>query len=88
MLVRTAAQPYGSGRNVRIDVEDNGGWIQKEILARVFDPFFTTKDPDQGTELGLAISKSIVEGFGGTIEIQSEAGHGTTVTILLPEVTI
>ena len=58
--------------------------IPHEIVAKVFDPFFTTKDPDKGTGLGLAISKTIVGDFGITLAIDSTAGVGTTVCILLP----
>jgi len=69
---------------VRVEVEDNGTGISAEIAQRVFDPFFTTKDPDQGTGLGLSISRSIIEEFGGRLELQSEPGKGTTVTVFLP----
>ena len=74
----------GSEPQVRIDVIDSGVGISQEILPKVFDPFFTTKDPDKGTGLGLSVSRSIVEEFGGTIQIQSTPGEGTTVSILLP----
>jgi len=57
---------------------------QHKILNRVFDPFFTTKDPDKGTGLGLAVSKSIVESFDGTLTVESAPGEGTTFSITLP----
>jgi PAS domain S-box-containing protein len=69
---------------VKIAVTDYGVGIPKDIIERVFDPFFTTKGPDKGTGLGLSISKSIVEQFGGFINIQSEPGEFTTVVIALP----
>jgi two-component system, NtrC family, sensor histidine kinase HydH len=61
---------------------DNGQGIEPESLARIFEPFYTTK-PD-GTGLGLAISKKIVEGHGGTLEVESTVGQGTIVTVRLP----
>jgi PAS domain S-box-containing protein len=72
------------GQSVTIEVQDNGAGIREDILDKVFDPFFTTKDPDKGTGLGLAICKSIVEGVGGRVHIQSNPGQGTTLTIFLP----
>ena len=73
----------GADRGV-IQVIDEGVGIPPEILPKVFEPFFTTKPPNQGTGIGLAVCKHIVEQFGGTIEIESEPGRGTTVTIVLP----
>ena len=82
--VRTGLKGSGPASQVQIEVVDTGVGIPAEILAKVFDPFFTTKDPDKGTGLGLAISRSIVEEFGGRMEIKSAAGEGTTVRISLP----
>ena len=84
VLVRTALNDRGSVPEVRIEVVDNGPGIPEDIRAKVFDPFFTTKDPDKGTGLGLSISKSIVETFGGRIDIRSTPGERTTVTVTLP----
>lgn len=61
---------------------DSGEGIDAESLIRIFEPFYTTK-PD-GTGLGLAISRKIVEGHGGTLQIESVVGKGTTVMIKLP----
>ncbi len=76
----------GGERLVLIEVVDRGIGIPRENLPRVFDPFFTTKSPDKGTGLGLAVSKSIVEELGGTLEIDSELNLGTTATISLKAV--
>ena len=84
ILLRTFLEGKGQEGHVKIEVIDWGVGIPPEILAKVFDPFFTTKGPDRGTGLGLSISKSIVEQFGGTIQMQSTPGQGTTVTISLP----
>lgn len=72
------------GDNVCVTVADNGHGIPEAIMARIFDPFFTTKAPGKGTGLGLAISSEIVTGSGGTIEVESEVGIGTTFTVRLP----
>ncbi|HEX3598352.1 MAG TPA: ATP-binding protein, partial [Polyangiaceae bacterium] len=66
------------------EVTDNGTGIDAETLPRIFDPFFTTKPVGVGTGLGLPICRNIVEGFGGTINVESRAGVGTTVRIDLP----
>ncbi len=66
------------------EVTDNGTGIAEDILPRVFDPFFTTKPIGIGTGLGLPICRSIVEGFGGKIDVASQVGRGTTVRIELP----
>lgn len=65
-----------------IRFSDSGEGIDAESLTRIFEPFYTTK-PD-GTGLGLAISRRIVEGHGGTLQIESAVGEGTTVIIKLP----
>ena len=63
---------------------DNGPGVSADTLDNIFDPFFTTKQPGKGTGLGLSVSFMIVESMGGTIKAASEAGQGTTMTILLP----
>jgi PAS domain S-box-containing protein len=70
--------------HVRIQVSDDGVGMTAETLQRVFEPFFTTKPLGEGTGMGLASSYGIVTAAGGTIEIESEPGRGTTVTLLLP----
>jgi len=69
-------------RTIRIAITDTGTGIGPEDLPRVFDPYFTTKP--SGTGLGLPIVQKIVEAHGGTIRLESEAGKGTTATLLLP----
>jgi len=71
---------------VRIAVGDEGPGIERELRRKVFDPFFTTKPPGQGTGLGLSISRSIVESYGGTLELDLEAARGARFVIDLPAV--
>jgi len=66
---------------VIVDVQDTGTGIPEAIRDRVFDPFFTTRDVGEGTGLGLAVSHSIVAAHGGTIELDSEPGEGTTFRV-------
>jgi len=65
-------------------VKDNGIGISPENLKNVFRPFFTTKPPGKGTGLGLSVCYGIIENMGGTIEVESEKGVGTTFIITLP----
>ncbi len=71
-----------SGDYVHIVFADSGCGIKKDDLIKVFDPYFTTRD--SGTGLGLSTTHSIVSEHGGHIDIASEVGKGTTVTIILP----
>ena len=58
--------------------------MNRETLARIFEPFFTTKPRPHGSGLGLWISRQIVRELGGDIEVESEAGGGSTFTVVLP----
>jgi signal transduction histidine kinase/CheY-like chemotaxis protein len=69
---------------VRLEVADSGPGIPAALQRRVFDPFFTTKPQGVGSGLGLPLCRSIVEGHGGTIQLASQPGHGTTVSVTLP----
>ncbi len=72
------------GQRVSITIEDSGPGISKDDLKKVFDPFFTTKPVGKGTGLGLSISYGIVREHAGEIDIRSEIGEGTQVSIRLP----
>jgi signal transduction histidine kinase len=67
---------------VAVSFADTGAGIPEEDLGRLFEPLFTTKA--KGIGLGLAVTKTLVEGHGGTIEVQSEVGKGSTFTVRLP----
>ena len=71
------------GPNVRIEVRDTGIGMTEEQAARCLEPFFSTKG-DHGTGLGLAVVYGIIQRHGGTIEIKSEKGEGTTFSLVLP----
>ena len=69
---------------VRVLVSDTGKGIEPDVLPHIFDPFFTTKPVGQGTGLGLSICHTIVSGLGGTIQVESAPGRGSTFTVSLP----
>jgi CheY-like chemotaxis protein len=75
------------GEFVALTIADTGDGIPPDVMAKVFDPFFTTKPDGKGTGLGLSQVHGFVHQSGGTINILSELGQGTRVTIYLPRAT-
>ncbi len=72
-------------RLARVVVSDTGRGISAEHLPRIFDPFFTTKADDwSGVGMGLSVVHKTIEDHGGTIQVQSELGKGTTFTMTFP----
>jgi len=82
-VVSARTRRYGNDQ-VQIVLEDDGIGIPEGDLEQVFDPFFSTRRKGQGTGLGLSIVKNIVEQHEGRIQIESESGGHTTVSIILP----
>jgi signal transduction histidine kinase len=77
-------QTHADHHDAIIEVRDTGSGIPQAIREKIFDPFFTTKPPGEGTGLGLSISYGIVHDHGGSIEVESEEGRGSTFRVKLP----
>lgn len=77
-----ALAEVAGGQRVELTISDTGHGISRDLLPQVFYPYFTTKQG--GTGIGLAISQKIVADHGGTIELESEPGQGTTVRVQIP----
>jgi signal transduction histidine kinase len=75
-----------AGRDVVLEVADDGSGIPRHVLPRIFDPFFTTKPPGRGTGLGLPVSLGIVERHGGHLQVESEEGKGALFRVVLQAV--
>ncbi|MFY0582477.1 sensor histidine kinase [Cystobacter fuscus] len=71
-------------KRVALLVEDNGPGFPPEVLPRLFESFFTTKGPDKGTGLGLALSRELVERFGGTLVAENRPEGGARLRLELP----
>jgi PAS domain S-box-containing protein len=80
IVIRTAVR----GSSVALEVTDNGPGIAAAELPRIWDPFWTTKEEGEGTGLGLSVVHGIVTGHGGTIDVESRIGVGTTFIVSLP----
>jgi two-component system NtrC family sensor kinase len=70
-----------------VEISDTGAGISPENIPKIFEPFFTTKEVGRGTGLGLAVCYGILTEHGGSLDVQSTVGSGTTFTITLPTVT-
>jgi len=82
--ITVLARDNAESRMTEISFQDTGTGIETENLQRIFNPFFTTKPEGEGSGLGLFVAREIVEEHGGTMEVKSAAGQGTTFTIHLP----
>ena len=86
--VRISAEEVrdAEGRWVQLSVTDNGAGMSEEVKRRAFEMFFTTKPRGLGTGLGLALVRKVMERARGRVEIDSELGKGTAVTMVVPAV--
>ncbi len=85
LLIEADQRAESNAQFVVVRMADDGPGIDSEVLPRVFDPFFTTKEVGKGTGLGLTICHSILKECGGSIDIVSEPGEGTTVVLEIPK---
>lgn len=84
LTIKTRNIMTESGEEVRLSISDTGGGMDAEVMERAFEPFFTTKKPGQGTGLGLSQAYGFAAQSGGRLEIASEPGRGTTLSLFLP----
>mgnify|MGYP005835460163 FL=1 len=82
LTVRTALN--AKHREVRVEVEDTGVGIPKELLSQIFEPFFSTKSQDKGVGLGLSVVYGIVKEHRGTIYVKSDVGKGSCFILRFP----
>jgi signal transduction histidine kinase len=85
--VRISASLEPEGEFVRVSVEDEGQGMTGEVRERVTEPFFTTRLATGGTGLGLSICARIIQHHSGRMEIESQPGIGTKVSVWLPVAT-
>ncbi len=74
------------GASVDIAIRDTGPGMPEEILRRVGEPFFTTKQPGEGTGLGIFLARAVLDRIGGSLDLSSIVGEGTTARVILPRV--
>jgi two-component system sensor histidine kinase RegB len=72
------------GDVLAVSIRDRGPGISSEVMARIGEPFYTTKQPGRGMGLGLFLARAVIEGVGGTLQIDSTPGGGTEVRVRLP----
>jgi len=91
---RTAMQKKGGrltlaarkkDQQVVVEITDTGEGIAPDILPRIFEPFFTTKQIWSNTGLGLSVAYRVVADHGGSIEVESQPGAGSTFRVILPQ---
>ena len=83
-IVQVCTRLDANTERAELQVADSGAGIPQEQIAQIFDPFFTTKEEGKGVGLGLWVVYGIVENHGGTIDVHSEIGKGTTFVVRLP----
>ena len=82
-VIVTVARDDHDG-TLAVTIRDRGAGMAGDIIARVGEPFFTTKAPGRGMGLGVFLARAVIEGVGGTLNIDSIDGSGTSVHVRLP----
>lgn len=80
LLIKTSQEH----QQIIVEIRDNAGGIEENLLQKIFEPFFTTKEVGKGTGLGLSISYGIIKEFGGEISVDSEIDRGSSFYVRLP----
>lgn len=83
-LITMSADLHPDGNRLIIKVQDTGEGIPRDVRGNIFEPFFTTKESGKGTGLGLSVVFGIMSQHGGTVEVESTEGEGTTFVVTLP----
>lgn len=81
---RLTVRGRGAEDGIHLEIGDTGGGIPEEVLPHIFEPFFSTKNKESGVGLGLAVVYGIVQRHGGTIDVDTELGRGTTFRLFFP----
>lgn len=84
LSIRTSLKARENRQWAVVDIADDGMGVPAADVGRIFEPFYTTRSDEGGTGLGLTVSYGIVTDHGGTIEVQSETGHGSVFSVWLP----
>lgn len=84
IIISTGFRETAAGGQVEVTVTDNGAGIPAENLMKIFNPFFTSKEASRGTGLGLSVSLGIAEAHGGTIDVVSKPGRGSSFSLVIP----
>lgn len=74
-----------NSESVFVEVSDNGGGMDLDVMDKIFEPFFTTKDVGKGTGLGLSVSHGIINSMAGRLSVESTLGAGATFLIEIPK---
>jgi signal transduction histidine kinase len=83
--IRTySSQNDCQGDFVTFEISDNGRGLPEHLQEKIFEPFYTSKPAEKGTGLGLSVTAQIIEDHGGTIDVESTEGDGTTFRVVLP----
>jgi len=81
---KITCRSYSENKYVFLEIDDNGHGIQSKNIQHIFEPFFTTKEVGKGTGLGLYVTREIVNGLGGEIDLTTHVNSGTKFTVKLP----